>query len=165
MAGLIIAATGHRPDKLGGYSDKVFDRLVKVAEAYILEQNPEKGISVMALGWDQAYAQALCNLGIDWEAAVPFESFYSRWPSTSQAFYFKLLAQATTVTVVSDWAGVKPMQIRNEYMVDNCDKLVSLWDGSAGGTYNCLRYAKRKKVPVDNLWDRYDTNLSHLLQC
>jgi uncharacterized phage-like protein YoqJ len=34
------------------------------------------------------------------------------------------------------------MQIRNEWMVDRCDKLIAVWDGSKGGTGNCVDYAK-----------------------
>lgn len=30
----ILAATGHRPDKLGGYSDEVLSRLTQFADAY-----------------------------------------------------------------------------------------------------------------------------------
>ncbi len=39
------------------------------------------------------------------------------------------------------------MQKRNEWMVDNCDMLVAVWDGTDGGTYNCIDYAKRMKKP------------------
>lgn len=35
------------------------------------------------------------------------------------------------------------MQKRNEFMVDNSDIVVAIWDGSKkGGTYNCVKYAK-----------------------
>ena len=33
------------------------------------------------------------------------------------------------------------MQKRNEEMVDRCDLLIGVWDGSKGGTYNCINYA------------------------
>jgi hypothetical protein len=29
---MIIAGTGHRPDKLGGYGDEVFNKLVSLAK-------------------------------------------------------------------------------------------------------------------------------------
>jgi uncharacterized phage-like protein YoqJ len=47
------------------------------------------------------------------------------------------------------------MQIRNEWMVDHCDLLVALWDGSPGGTGNCIRYAKRAKCATVNLWPHW----------
>ncbi|WP_206759019.1 hypothetical protein [Anabaena azotica] len=41
---------------------------------------------------------------------------------------------------------------RNEWMVDQCHRLVALHDGSTGGTGNCVNYAKSKKVHIVNLW-------------
>lgn len=35
------------------------------------------------------------------------------------------------------------MQVRNEWLADRCDALLALWDGSPGGTANCLRYFER----------------------
>jgi len=35
------------------------------------------------------------------------------------------------------------MQKRNEYMVDNADIVIAVWDGTKGGTCNCVRYAKK----------------------
>lgn len=35
------------------------------------------------------------------------------------------------------------MQKRNEYMVDNSDIVIAVWDGTKGGTYNCVNYAQK----------------------
>lgn len=40
------------------------------------------------------------------------------------------------------------MQMRNQWMVDHCDALVAIWDGSSGGTENCVNYAKDQGVPM-----------------
>ena len=40
------------------------------------------------------------------------------------------------------------MQVRNQWMVDHCDALVAIWDGSSGGTENCVNYAKDQGVPM-----------------
>jgi uncharacterized phage-like protein YoqJ len=49
------------------------------------------------------------------------------------------------------------MQIRNEWMVDNAHIVLALWDGSSGGTGNCIKYANRKSVnkPIINLWSSW----------
>jgi hypothetical protein len=65
----------------------------------------------------------------------------------------EMIAQASRVVVVcqggfTNWA----MQKRNEWMADNCDRLFALWDGSAGGTANCVAYAKRVGRETLNLW-------------
>lgn len=43
------------------------------------------------------------------------------------------------------------MQKRNMYMVDNSDVVVSVWDGSNGGTGNCVSYAMNHNKKIINL--------------
>ncbi len=33
-------------------------------------------------------------------------------------------------------------------MVNNCDMLIAVWDGSDGGTANCVKYAQSKGVDI-----------------
>ncbi len=40
------------------------------------------------------------------------------------------------------------MQVRNEYMVNLADKVIAVWDGSSGGTGNCVAYAKKKEKEI-----------------
>lgn len=98
----------------------------------------------MAQGVDQWAAEVCTRMGIPWCAAIPFEGQDSVWTAESQAYYRSLLKLATSTCVVSagGYAGWK-MQIRNQWMVDRCDILVAVWDGSAGGTSNCVRYAEK----------------------
>lgn len=43
---------------------------------------------------------------------------------------------------------VRKMQKRNEYMIDNSDILIAVFDGSKSGTKNCIDYAKRKNKEI-----------------
>jgi len=70
---LVIAATGHRPDKLGGYGSDVHRRLVELAARYLDLEQPTCVISGLALGWDLAFADAALLLGLPVHGAVPFE--------------------------------------------------------------------------------------------
>lgn len=153
---MIIAGTGHRPDKLGGYTDRVFDRVVLLAEHELKRIRPEAVISGMALGWDQALAQAAVNLKIAFHAYVPFRGQQSRWPRESQARYNSLMQKANEVEIIceGDYASWK-MGRRNEAMVDDSDAVLALWNGTSGGTANCVYYAKRQRKPLYNCWDTY----------
>jgi uncharacterized phage-like protein YoqJ len=155
MAGLVWAGTGHRPDKLGGYGPSAFAALVRIARSWIEGAQPRGVISGMALGWDQALAQAAVDAGVPFVAAVPFSGQESAWPAGSQEQYRRLIARAKRVAVVCDggYAAWK-MQRRNEWMVDKADAIVAVWNGTPGGTKNCLVYAAAKQRPVENLWDR-----------
>jgi uncharacterized phage-like protein YoqJ len=150
-----IAATGHRPEKLGGYSDDVLLRLRHLAIAYLERQSGiTEAISGMALGWDTAWALAAIDCGIPLCAAIPFSGQDSRWPTPSRRQYNTILHNASRIVYVCDpgYAAFK-MQRRNEWMISECDLLVALWDGSSGGTANCIRAAGGK--PIDNLWPEF----------
>lgn len=155
---LVFAATGHRPDKLGGYNADVHQRLVALAWTYLGKARPDQVISGMALGWDQAWAEAATHHNIPFIAAVPFEGQEMRWPRSSQVAYTALLAQAAEVQFIDpDVRGaeeaIRAMQRRNRWMVDRCSQLVALWNGTSGGTSNCIRYATTKGRFIVNLWD------------
>lgn len=152
-----IAGTGHRPDKLGGYTDYASQRLVRVARISLEHLAPSLVISGMALGWDQALAQAAVDLDIPFTAAVPFEGQEGKWPARSQTVFRTLLDKASEVVIVSPGGyDVRKMQLRNVWMVDNCDRVLALWNGTSGGTRNCLDYARSVKKPITNAWKAFE---------
>lgn len=153
---MIICGTGHRPNKLGGYGMAAGVKLFNLAYDWLAENKPDKVISGMALGWDYALAAAAFDLDIPFIAAVPFEGQESMWPKESQDNYKILLRAAEKVVHVCE-AGYAPwkMQARNQWMVDNSDTVLALWDGSKGGTGNCVIYANKVGKPIINLWEDY----------
>lgn len=154
---MIICGTGHRPDKLGGYSPEVFEELKSVAHMYLCVATAlKKVISGGALGWDQALAAAALDLHIPTVLALPFPGFEDRWPASSKAYLHSLMQRADEVVFVCDpgYAGWK-MQKRNEWMVDRADTVLALWNGTPGGTANCIAYANKVKKPIINLWEVY----------
>lgn len=154
---MIIAATGHRPHKLGGFDLKTRRALGALAVEHLSRAQPDRVISGMALGWDMAVAAAAHMLSIPFTAAVPFPGQHSLWPDADEKRYFRLLDLADEVVTVSDLHVPVPkaMQIRNEWMVDRANRIMALWDGSFGGTHNCIVYANKRRVPVDNLWNAW----------
>ena len=40
------------------------------------------------------------------------------------------------------------MQKRNEYMVNESDKVIAVCDGSKSGTYNCIKYAENQNKEI-----------------
>lgn len=156
---MIICGTGHRPNKLGGYGYEVHKKLNDLAIHYLSElpDNLEKVISGGALGWDQALAAAALYLKIPYVMALPFEGFEARWPVPSIQYLSSLCEQAAETVYVCE-PGYDPwkMQERNRWMVDHADRVLALWNGTDGGTANCVRYAVAKHKPIVNLWDIYN---------
>lgn len=111
-----------------------------------------RAISGMALGVDQWAAETCVALGIPFTAAIPFEGQESKWPWRAQRHYRELLEMAEERVVVcpGDYRPFK-LQKRNEWMVDNCTLLIAVWDGSPGGTANCVRYATSIERPIKKL--------------
>ena len=149
---MIIAISGHRPNKLFGYdlTNTKYDFIRNELKAILQELKATKVISGMALGVDTIAAETCIELKIPFVAAVPFADQKKVWPQTSQVRYKELLAQACEIVIVceGEYAAWK-LQKRNEWMVDRCDKLIACWNGDlSGGTYNCIQYAEKinKKV-------------------
>lgn len=168
----VVAATGHRPDKLWNTWDPdKWMPMIQVAKAFLFDRM-EKAvladydglhvISGMALGWDMIVAAAalmLRNEGhpIYLEAAVPFKGQDAIWRNDkARRWYARALETADMVTIVVPdierdkngkvvtHAAIKALDIRNHYMADRCHMLLACWDGTKGGTKNCLDYYKRK---------------------
>ncbi len=152
---LTVAITGHRPNKLGGDYDLVQPKTLAI-KARIIDVLKEVGaeylITGMALGIDTLFANIAIELRLPFTAAIPFRGQESMWPSKSQRKYDEILSKATEIVYISG-GGYSPhkMQVRNEWMVDNSRILISVWDGTSGGTANCVRYADSKGVRSINI--------------
>ena len=140
-----MAVTGHRPDKLGGYrAEENFRAIRRHMRDFLLEAPPGELflISGGALGIDQFWIEVGLHLDLPVIAALPFEGYDSRWPQFSREKYKKLLDKCHDVVYICEpgYSAAK-LQDRNQWMVDNCDILTAYWNGSEGGTKNCIDYA------------------------
>lgn len=158
----MICVTGHRPDKLGGYSPDANKKLYIFALENVIPLVKENTlITGMALGWDIACARACITQNIPFIAAIPFVGQQEAWPTVSKIIYEKILSHAAQKVVVSPGLySAHKMQIRNEWMVDRSEKVIALWNETPGGTANCVEYAKKKNIEVINLWDKWSEYIS-----
>lgn len=158
---MIASFTGHRPNKLGGYQipNPTYTYIIQELNNILLKLKPEKAISGMALGWDQWAAQTCIDLQIPFIAAIPFVGQEKIWPQSSIDIYNVLLQKAIEQVIVCEggYAAWK-MQKRNEWMVDRSDIVIACFDGTNGGTANCIRYAKEKnkELIIINPQGRYE---------
>lgn len=144
---LILAVTGHRPHKLPASHLDLRD----FAREKLRATQPSTVLTGMALGWDQIIAEACRLERIPYVAYVPGGGQERLWSPSQSEWYFFLLSKAervvfATLTPCDDAA----FEIRNRRMVDDCTLLASFWDGSLGGTANCVRYAVDVGRPYSN---------------
>lgn len=169
---LIIALTGHRGDKLGGWDNgSRLNQAIKARLQNYIErvatENPTREIVIvtgMALGADTLWALAAIDArmkfrNIKIHAAVPFHGQEKRWRPEQQAIYTDILMQSNSVFYVTDrkgsdmekWEVSQAMHRRNEYMCNIAETLIAVYDGvsKSGGTYECLKYAKQGRTVTD----------------
>ena len=154
-----IFVPGHRPPKIGGYDWNAPKRKALRAEVEVklLSAMVKFGkIEIIvggALGADQDAAAVAYKLGVPYHVYAPCHSQDAKWPKAAQEIYARMLEKAASVTYVHDgpYNGAKCMMNRNKAMVDAADFGLSVYDGSPGGTANCLYYANRKGVKVANI--------------
>lgn len=153
MSAQVWAATGHRPDKLGGYG-AAGAKLTNFARDYLAAHRPDRVISGMALGWDQAWCEAAIMLEIPVIAAIPFEGQELRWPTVSRDRFYRLRSLCAQVVTVSPGGySAQAMYQRDKWMVDNSTAVIALWNGSReSGTGRTVCYAEQVGREVVNLW-------------
>lgn len=156
METITVCVTGHRPNKLYGYgNDPRYQELSRIFQEYLLEYHVTDTWTGMALGVDQIFAKSVLELkrqgvAIRLHCAIPCQHQDRYWPPESKKRYQTILEHADEVKMVSNQSYTPwCMNVRNHYMVDHSDRVLAVWDGSSGGTKNCIDYAKEKMVPVD----------------
>jgi len=169
--------TGHRKLK-GKYDGEDWDRLTEFMEREVFPVLIERYkitnfISGMATGFDMLAAEMVIrqrhkyNFHISLEAAIPYKNQYQIWPKTQQMRYHTILKVCDNVNILYGDKHVSwKLQKRNEYMVDNSDFLIAMWDGTEhGGTYNCFKYAEKIRRPTFRIepFSLWWTNLSWVL--
>ena len=156
---MIVAGTGHRPKYMPCQYDEQHEWALIIKDQLkeqLQEMKITKVISGMAIGWDIALARAAINLEIPVVCAIPFKGQEAMWPEESQNTYNLVLSLAESVNIICE-GGYEAwkMQKRNQWMVDGADTILALWDGTPGGTKNCINYAIKSNKTIINLYDNF----------
>lgn len=154
---MIISGTGYRPNKLPnaqtGYQlpNPTYIYVCQQIEKILLSLKPDKIISGGSQGFDQYLSYVGIRLGIPVIFAIPFIGQEKLWTEESQRIYHRLLNKAESVIIVSEGEySARKMQIRNEFLVDQCDLLLACIRPTekSGGTFNCVQYAKSQNKQI-----------------
>lgn len=147
---MILAGTGHRPEKCAA------ENVVRRAIRNVLKEiRPAVAITGMAAGFDLWLGDEALLLGIEVWAAKPWAGHGPL--KGDEQLYARVLAGAGKIVNVverDEFPGNWCYQRRNEWMVDHADHILAYYDGSRGGTANCINYANKVRKPVTNIYDR-----------
>jgi uncharacterized phage-like protein YoqJ len=100
-----------------------------------------------AIGVDSFAAKYAMTHGIKYILILPFppKVMSKYWNDVQRNTLKETMAKAISVTVLSQVYDVAYYQKRNISMVDAAQVLIAFFDGSSGGTANCVKYAQSKK--------------------
>lgn len=155
---MVASFTGHRPNKLKGYNPKDNKELLWKIHAAIVDLIENKCadtfINGLALGVDIWSAKIVLKLKekyphIKLISAIPCRNHSCKWREEDRNLWQEVCDKSDEVVLVTD-EDYKPylMQIRNEWMVNKSDIVIAIWDGSKGGTGNCVNFAQKIKKEI-----------------
>ena len=160
---MVCGFTGHRPEKLpwGICEEDPRCQALKLLMAQEIERAADAGAEVfccgMARGCDLYFAEAVLQLreqrpALRLEAWLACPEQADRWAEEDRIRWQRLLTRCDRICVVEDRYSDGCMLRRDRAMVERSDELISVWDGSHGGTGWTVRYAKRRGKNLRALW-------------
>lgn len=158
-----MAFAGHRPEKLPWGQNESDPRCaaLKIQILRAVEQASDRGVTTflcgMARGCDFYFAEAVLALkasGRDaaLEAYLPCPSQPDFWPEEDRHRYQQLLTRCDAVYMMEPEFSEGCMLRRNRAMAERCDVLLTVYDGSSGGTAAAIRYARQIGKKLESLW-------------
>lgn len=171
-----VGFTGHRPNKLYGYKadnpkyKALYDAIFKVVHKQAFSVPDAEFVSGMALGADTLFFEACLEVknrisSIRIISAVPYMDQPNKWVDTKDINkYYDYLDMADEVVYVDTLDGYQSgvragiyhepkLFLRDRYMVDTSDKIVSVWNPEIkkSGTFSTILYALAQNKRVLNI--------------
>ena len=149
-----IAITGHRG--LPAATERLVDRAIREQLA-AYPSSDLVGISNLADGADQLFAEAVLDAGGQLEVIVPAARYRDGLPEAAHAAYDALLSRATSVRRLDRIESTEDAHMEaSKTMLDRADRLFAVWDGKPargyGGTADVVAEARDRGIPVTVIW-------------
>ena len=148
-----IGVTGHQqlPEGVRIHAEQAITELLRDRPPPVI------GLSSLAEGADQIFADVLLRSGGILHAVIPCWGYASTFDEAGRQNYLRLLGEARSVTTL---AYAKPSEqafdAAGQYIAENCDLLVAIWDGQParghGGTADAVEYARRLGREIAVTW-------------
>jgi hypothetical protein len=149
-----VMVTGHRPQHLSpSVRPWVQSELARLAVKLRDEYGMTTGISGMALGPDQWWADDVTKAGVKLWAHVPFPQQPDKWKPEDRAEWSRLLGLAADVTTYGSRYDVRLLHARNDGMIEPSAAAIAVrlpWK-TGGGTVDAMRKLMALGKPIINV--------------
>lgn len=146
-----IALTGHRPQRLFGNNLKngKWQKISEWIKTTLVQNGCTVAYSGMASGSDMLFALSVkeikeSGINMDLRLVFPCNGYGSKSKDKRYLSWRREIIDASDERIFmhENWCSTCDDD-RDRYMVDNCDKLIAIFDGiNAGGVYKTIQYAK-----------------------
>ncbi len=167
-----VCFSGHRPEGLPDRGDNN-SYVVKIIKSMLYKEIIDSinggyncFITGLARGVDLWAGEMVLeiksqNSSIKLVAAAPYKGHGDRMRGIEKWQFGNIIHKADSVVYVSEEYHRSCMQKRNEYMIDNSDKLIAMISDYKSGTGQTVRYAKSKGIhtkifDLNRIADTYD---------
>jgi hypothetical protein len=149
-----VGATGHRYLHAG--TARVVERALRERLARV-PADVLVGVSSLADGADQLFAEAILALGGSLEVIVPAARYRDELSDESRSAFDRLLARASAVKRLDyEESTSEAHMAAGRVVVERSEVLLAVWDGrparGMGGTGDVVAYAVERGVPVEVVW-------------
>jgi hypothetical protein len=150
-----IGITGHT-----NLTRASFALVTEAVRAALAEERPDElaGVTCLARGADQAFANAVLDLGGTLHVVLPSADYRQHHvtPDNLPEFDALLDRAATVHTMPFPRSGPAAYMAASEHMLARIDSLIAVWDGQPsggyGGTADVVNAARHHGLPVTVLW-------------
>ncbi|MGI6280390.1 MAG: SLOG family protein [Acutalibacteraceae bacterium] len=160
--------TGYRPTKFPfklrqdninfqKFQNDLLEVILKLAA-----QNCRTFYTGMAMGFDIIAAETVLSVQNAFErpleliCVLPFKQQSNNYPEVWKKRFQNVIGQSQDVIVLSEKYYAGCYHVRNRYMVDHSDYVITWYDGRPGGTKNTVDYALKIGRQVFNVCDEDD---------
>ncbi|MGH3939669.1 MAG: hypothetical protein ACRDTG_13770 [Pseudonocardiaceae bacterium] len=151
---LRIGVTGHT-NLTAATEEMVYEALRRVLLPYLSYELV--GVSCLARGSDQLFAQAVVDLGGALRVVLPAPDYRMKIKPDNIARYDALLDAAELVQVMPfETSRRESYMAASEHVLATVDEIVAVWDGGPsgglGGTADVVSAARERGLPVQVVW-------------
>lgn len=145
-----IGVTGHRD-----LTERTVALVIRAVEELLMGYADLVGVTALAEGADQLFADSVLTLGGELEVIVPSVEYRSLREDIGE--YDRLLNRASRVTRLPyPDDGPNAHMAAGLVVIERSDLVLAVWDGQAArafaGTADFVEYARREGVPVTVIW-------------